>query len=355
MAAERVDGPDEEFSAADRDAIMETLDALKGVESLLVDPQFLSSLGSIVSAFTAAGLSMELIEIDDSFRPSLEKSGVVAAELASYWGRELVGSPGAPERDGESWTRFYHYASVARARNYPEVDLLWKLLFDFRMSGGRSDLGWELIRDAQGLGEADRSGFFSALLQLSECTLFQSRCTPSGARVARSAAGVVEAYHGGLREGLARACRRLISAPVRPTTCDTLLARSLTGLTTSESRQVELGEPVTGVLSKSDDLLPNGTYAQAWIFNTENSGTVFVDLVSTAFDAFLAAAVDGEVVATDDDAGGACSARLQVAVRAGEPLVLVVNTVEERSSGGFTLRVGELPSPAVGGSCRRGD
>lgn len=101
-----------------------------------------------------------------------------------------------------------------------------------------------------------------------------------------------------------------------------------------------------------EDRGEDGSYLQAWNLEGSAGLPVTVDLVSEDFDAFLLVSGPGlPEVATDDDGGGACHARLSLTFPVDGPYRLVVSVVGDPGEGNFTLRTSEQPGPLAEGPC----
>ena len=87
--------------------------------------------------------------------------------------------------------------------------------------------------------------------------------------------------------------------------------------------------------------------------------SVTVDLLSSAFDAFLfvfrpgISAPDplGGPLLQDDDGAGGCNSRISFVFPEDSIYRVIVTTVEARKGGLFILRVTETPGPRTPGSC----
>ena len=112
---------------------------------------------------------------------------------------------------------------------------------------------------------------------------------------------------------------------------------------------IHTGEERTGALGAADFLMTQDTtYAQVWALEGRAGETVTVDLISTAFDAYLMVAGPGfSKLLQDDDDGGACNARITITFTQSGSYQLLVNTAEPRGTGPFRLAV-KAGAPALG-------
>ena len=114
---------------------------------------------------------------------------------------------------------------------------------------------------------------------------------------------------------------------------------------------IRAGEERSGALGAADFLMTRDTtYAQVWALEGRAGETVTVDLVSTAFDAYLMVAGPGfPKLLQDDDDGGNCNARITITFTQSGSYQLLVNTAEPRGTGSFRLAV-KAGAPASGSS-----
>lgn len=107
----------------------------------------------------------------------------------------------------------------------------------------------------------------------------------------------------------------------------------------------------TGRLSDAD-LQEDGSYLQAWTLEGPAGTPVTIDLVADDFDAFLLLTGPGlPEVASDDDGGGGCHARLSLTLPADGPYRVVVSSVGDPGEGRFILRTSPVPGPRAEGAC----
>ena len=122
---------------------------------------------------------------------------------------------------------------------------------------------------------------------------------------------------------------------------------------------VQVGQSIAGRLSAEDRMLSaDSTFFQVYTLPVEANQTVTVDLESSEFDAYLMLTKGRRTdrLATNDDGGGNCNARLVYTAPDDHPLRVMVNTANppNRQTGAYTLRVsdGESPIEAKGADCR---
>jgi hypothetical protein len=122
-------------------------------------------------------------------------------------------------------------------------------------------------------------------------------------------------------------------------------------------RRVSVGQTVRDSLTTSAAAITaDGTFAQAWTISGNAGRVVTVDLVSSAFDAFLIVrgpGIDSSHALQDDDSGGRCNARLTVTFPASDDFTIIVTTSDPRATGAFTLSVRPGAIPPSLERCRR--
>jgi serine protease Do len=117
---------------------------------------------------------------------------------------------------------------------------------------------------------------------------------------------------------------------------------------------IEIGGEITATLTLSD-YVTSGRRVRAYGFSGARGAPVTIDLISDEFDAYvLLIGPDGTEVATDDDSGGGCHARISTFLpAAGEYRIVTASFGGD--TGGFTLRVDTRQHPAAEGDCGGGD
>jgi hypothetical protein len=122
-------------------------------------------------------------------------------------------------------------------------------------------------------------------------------------------------------------------------------------------RRLSVGQTVRDSLTKAAAAVTaDGTYAQAWTISGNAGRVVTVDLVSSAFDAFLLVrgpGIDSTHALQDDDSGGRCNARLTITFPTSADYTIIVTTSDPRATGTFTLSVRPGAIPPSLERCRR--
>lgn len=119
-----------------------------------------------------------------------------------------------------------------------------------------------------------------------------------------------------------------------------------------DGRTLMVGAERRGELTPADPLWTDGTHVQAWGLALRRGQTVWVDLISDAFDAYLWVAGPGLGQGlNDDDGAGACHARVTWTAGADGVFHVVANTVAAGATGAYLLRVTETEPPRLAGDC----
>lgn len=116
---------------------------------------------------------------------------------------------------------------------------------------------------------------------------------------------------------------------------------------------LEVGGEVQGELTASD-YVSGGHRLKAYRLEGTRGSPVTIDLVSEDFDAYLhLIGPEGTEIATDDDSGGACHARISTFLPADGSYLIVAASLSE-STGSFTLSTGTQQRPPASGECGAG-
>lgn len=127
---------------------------------------------------------------------------------------------------------------------------------------------------------------------------------------------------------------------------------SVLTLLSTEGRELHVGEEVEGALSAADYLGVNESYLEAWALEAEAGQTLYIDLVSSAFDSYLYVVGPGlSETLRDDDSGGACHSRLNLTVLESGVFRVVASSSSSRQAGTYQLRVSEQPRDRTAMSC----
>jgi len=105
----------------------------------------------------------------------------------------------------------------------------------------------------------------------------------------------------------------------------------------SPSGSLEIGSDLTGTLTPSD-FLSEGRRVRAYALQGQSGAPVTIEVMSDDFDAYLyLIGPDGTEIGSDDDAGGACTARLSL-VLPWDGTYMVVAGAWGNATGAFTIR-----------------
>lgn len=113
---------------------------------------------------------------------------------------------------------------------------------------------------------------------------------------------------------------------------------------------VSLGDELSGSLS-AEDYIAGGRRVQAFEFAGTMGEPVIFDLLSDDFDSYLTlVGPNGREVASDDDSGGACNARISAFLEASGTFLVVASSLSGET-GAFTLLADSRQGPPAGGDC----
>lgn len=132
-------------------------------------------------------------------------------------------------------------------------------------------------------------------------------------------------------------------------------ALALTGCAGSRTHPVRSGSiamnsEVSGMLSRTDARLNDGSVYQAWTFYGTQGQMVQIDVMSDAFDAFcILQGPAGNEIARDDDSGDGLNARVSVALPVTGQYRIIANTYRTNQFGAYRVRLasGGAPAPAA--------
>lgn len=107
--------------------------------------------------------------------------------------------------------------------------------------------------------------------------------------------------------------------------------------------EIKAGEKVRGTLTRGDEKIDDGSYADAYRFTARRGQKVLITLDSKDFDAFLHLGRENngrwEELDTDDDGGGETDSRIEFSLPADGEYVIRANTLQEGETGDYTLRL----------------
>lgn len=121
-----------------------------------------------------------------------------------------------------------------------------------------------------------------------------------------------------------------------------------------EETVLAAGAVVSGTLDPAEDERhpADNSLVDVYALTAEAGETLVVDLVSDQFDAFLYVVRPGEGdPLIDDDSGGRCNARVELAAAEADTYWVLVNAVSETGEGEYTVRVSNEPGPLAEGEC----
>ncbi len=110
--------------------------------------------------------------------------------------------------------------------------------------------------------------------------------------------------------------------------------------TAGTAQQIPLGTSVSGELTASDPTLTDGSHYKLFTFMGNAGQSVQIDLMSSAFDAYLYLRdQNGQSIAHDDDGGGGLNSRIIQQLPYTGMYQIVANTLQSGQYGAFTLQL----------------
>ena len=106
------------------------------------------------------------------------------------------------------------------------------------------------------------------------------------------------------------------------------------------AQQIPIGTSVSGELTSADPTLSDGSHYKLFTFMGTAGQTVQIDLISSAFDAYLYLRdQNSQAIAHDDDGGGGLNARISQQLPYSGLYQIVANTLQSGQYGPFTLQL----------------
>jgi pre-peptidase len=119
--------------------------------------------------------------------------------------------------------------------------------------------------------------------------------------------------------------------------------------TTAQSRELRLGQTVTGALAETDAILEeDDTFYDTWVISARAGQRLLIEMKSDSFDTFLSFGKmendEFNATGTDDDGGDDTNSRLRVTVPENGEFLIRANSMGT-ATGPYTLTVTERPPP----------
>jgi hypothetical protein len=152
------------FSRAQEQGAVDYLKSFQGKRDILDNPEFEVSLKKVVEALVQADRVDSLREIFGMYREEIPKDQKALVQLTHHFGQTLVGRPYTPEND-ETLENFEYLERFVRTSNYPEVPMVYRILFTANESSEsvKPDV-IKMIKASQGLSKPDGTSFFFNLI-----------------------------------------------------------------------------------------------------------------------------------------------------------------------------------------------
>ncbi|MEO0986756.1 MAG: trypsin-like peptidase domain-containing protein [Cyanobacteria bacterium J06639_14] len=116
-----------------------------------------------------------------------------------------------------------------------------------------------------------------------------------------------------------------------------------------EPQSLALNNTVTGQLGNESDVLPDGSYFNAYVFEGRRGQQVAIEMISRDVDAYLILLSRDEDVLylEDDDSAGNYNARLETTLPADGSYIIIANSYAEGEQGRYNLSLSDLGNGAI--------
>ena len=184
------------ISRADSDRIMDLLRTVSRSETTRSRTGFAVYLEKVVDPFFAAGLNLNIDEIDKLYREQLVSYSGTVVTLVNHYGKEVIGAVEPIDKQPpERVERFQAYVNAAENNEFPELALFWRTLREFKESGAkRTPIVDELVASVNLLRDRDKPVFFVALEQFREAKNWQEITTEEGRQLENLSTALIDQY-----------------------------------------------------------------------------------------------------------------------------------------------------------------
>ncbi len=133
-----------------------------------------------------------------------------------------------------------------------------------------------------------------------------------------------------------------LTAVQNGTASTTASAAGLRG--TREPQSIALNNTVTGQLGNESDVLPDGSYFNAYVFEGRRGQQVAIEMNSRDVDSYLIllSLDDDALYLEDDDSAGNFNARLETTLPADGSYIIIANSFAEGEQGRYDLRLSDM-------------
>ena len=109
---------------------------------------------------------------------------------------------------------------------------------------------------------------------------------------------------------------------------------------------IALNESVAGQLNPDSDVLPDGSFFDAYVFAGQQGQRIAVEMVSQDLDAYLIVLSEGDdsLYLEDDDSAGELNARIIATLPADGDYIILANSFGRGEQGQYALRLSEVGS-----------
>lgn len=183
------------FSASERDQAISVLKNIRRTEIYKNREDFIVHLEKIVDTFTSASQGAAIDQIDDLYREELTASGQASLILVNHYGRGLLISVTENDRRRSS-ERFEVYSTAMQGKDFPEVGLLYKLLYSYKNEAGirSKPETTNLIQALNFLDDADKDNYSGLMATYCDAESWQSTVNAEGREIESLCTGFITEY-----------------------------------------------------------------------------------------------------------------------------------------------------------------
>ncbi|NER83547.1 MAG: trypsin-like serine protease, partial [Leptolyngbya sp. SIO1D8] len=116
-----------------------------------------------------------------------------------------------------------------------------------------------------------------------------------------------------------------------------------------DPESIALNNTVTGQLGNSSDVLPDGSYFNAYLFEGRRGQQIAIEMSSQELDSYLIllSLDNDELYLEDDDSAGNYNARLETTLPMDGSYVIIANSYAEGEEGRYNLSLNEVGSSSI--------
>jgi hypothetical protein len=187
------------FTREESSSVMALLRTIAHNDEAKSLPDFPVTLTKVVLAFSAADLNANVDQLFELFPSEILASPSMVETLLNHYGQEIVGRavPVVGQSNDVYLRDFESLERVAASSNVPEIALLYRTLFEYRMEDKHpSPRIFELVDRAEYLSRPDHENYVRQLLDHSKADNWQREPTVTAKAVATTVRQFLHNYGG---------------------------------------------------------------------------------------------------------------------------------------------------------------